>query len=259
MKTRKSNPTNGFESAPVGVADSFTNGPAVNDAEDERQLEEVLATHGVAVKARRRQRLPVDFKNPDTLYYIKSGLLILNSVCAGERQQPLSIFYPGDFFMVDLVPPFASADLIAMTEADLVRLRQSSVAHAPADLRTLDKALSKQTADMFARSNLHIARLSALSSESRVAAFILELGLRTGQVVNDTVTCDLPLSRNDIADYLSLNADTLSRIMTRLKARGVVATIGRSRAIVKSVKKLCRDSPICSATMVLHGGSYPQD
>ncbi|MEQ8825517.1 MAG: Crp/Fnr family transcriptional regulator [Filomicrobium sp.] len=259
MKTRKSSPTNGFESAPVGAAEAFTNGPVASDTGSEQALEEVLATYGVAVKARRRQRLPVDFKNPDTLYFVKSGLLILNSVCAGERQQPLSIFYPGDFFMVDLVPPFASADLIAMTEADLVRIRQSSVANSPEDLRMLDKAVGKQTADMFARSNLHIARLSALSSESRVAAFILELGLRTGQVVNDTVTCDLPLSRNDIADYLSLNADTLSRIMTRLKARGVVATIGRSRAIVKSIKKLCRESPICNATMVLHGGTLPQE
>lgn len=224
----------------------------------ELPIHEILVTQGVAVKARRRQRISVDFNNSDTVYFVKSGLLILNSVCSGERQQPLTIFYPGDFFYVDLVPPFSAAELVAMTECDLIRIRRSTLEPSGA-AETLEKALGTHAANMFARSNLHIARLAALSSETRVAAFILELSLRMGQMVNDTVTCDLPLTRNDIADYLSLNADTLSRIMTRLKARGTVATIGRSRAIVKSVKKLCREVPICRATMVLHGGVMPQD
>lgn len=118
----------------------------------------------------------------------------------------------------------------------------------------LEAFLAARTADLHARANLHIARLASLSSEARVAAFLLELALRTGRVTNDTVTCDLPLSRCDIADYLSLNADTLSRIMTRLKTRGSVATIGRSRAIVKSIKRLCKEVPICRATVALHGG-----
>ena len=254
MKTRHITESSSLNPLPNGHLDS---GACIR-LNGKNPVDGILKAHGTAIKARRRQRLSVDFDNPDTIYFVKSGLLILNSVCSSERQQPLTIFYPGDFFYLELVPPFAAADLIAMTECDLIRIRRSSLSDAE-DADALDAALGRQAASMFARSNLHIARLAALSSETRVAAFILELGLRTGQVVNDTVTCDLPLTRNDIADYLSLNADTLSRIMTRLKARGTVATIGRSRAIVKSIKKLCRDVPICQATMELHGGANKPD
>ncbi len=216
-------------------------------------MEEIFATHGVAMRARRRQRLVMGAKRSDVIYLLKSGLLVLSANGSGDRRQLLTILYPGDVFSMALVPPLDGIGLVAMTDCELSRMRPSALDDSPKELREFDALLGERTAELHARSILHIARLASLSSESRVAAFILELALRTGQVVNDTVTCDLPLSRSDIADYLSLNADTLSRIMTRLKSRGAVATVGRSRAIVKSVKRLSKEVPICAATLALHG------
>jgi CRP/FNR family transcriptional regulator, anaerobic regulatory protein len=216
-------------------------------------MEEIFATHGVAMRARRRQRLVMGSKRSDVIYLLKSGLLVLSANGSGDRRQLLAILYPGDVFSMALVPPLDGVGVVAMTDCELVRMRPSALEDSPRELRELDAFMGQRTAELHARSILHIARLASLSSESRVAAFILELALRTGQVVNDTVTCDLPLSRSDIADYLSLNADTLSRIMTRLKSRGAVATVGRSRAIVKSVKRLSKEVPICAATLALHG------
>ena len=216
-------------------------------------MEEFFATHGVAMRARRRQRLVMGSKRSDVIYLLKSGLLVLSANGSGDRRQLLAILYPGDVFSMALVPPLDGVAVVAMTDCKLVRMRPSALDNSPSELHELEAFMRQRTAELHARSILHIARLASLSSESRVAVFILELALRTGQVVNDTVTCDLPLSRSDIADYLSLNADTLSRIMTRLKSRGAVATVGRSRAIVKSVKRLSEEVPICAATVALHG------
>lgn len=59
------------------------------------------------------------------------------------------------------------------------------------------------------------------------------------------------MSRNDIADYLALNADTLSRIMSRLKARGLIAQTGRSRIVVPNWKSLCEESPVAGTLTAL--------
>ena len=68
------------------------------------------------------------------------------------------------------------------------------------------------------------------------------------------VAFELPLSRTEIADYLALNADTLSRIMSRLKGRGLVARTGRDRALVADWDGLCAMSPLAGALAAAHGG-----
>jgi CRP/FNR family transcriptional regulator len=209
---------------------------------------------GVAVKARRGQKLDIDMQDTETLYLVTSGVLVLSADCTDQRRQLLMPLYPGDVFAASLAPPLDGIGLLAMTDSNLIRLRLSALPPEDADTALFKMKLTERFCELHARANLHIARLASLSSEARVAAFILEMALRMGRVSNDSVTCDLPLSRRDIADYLSLNADTLSRIMTRLKSRGIVATVGRSRAIIKSIKGLCADVPICAATLALHGG-----
>lgn len=214
-------------------------------------IADTLARRGVVVKARRRQRLAIS--GTDQVFVVKTGLLVMSANASSDRRQLLTLLYPGDVFSMDLAPPLEGIGLIAMTDCDLIRIRRSALDDSPEEARRFDEYVAESASRLHARAALHIARLASLSSESRVAAFILELALRMGHVANDQVSCDLPLSRCDIADYLSLNADTLSRIMTRLKERGAIATVGRSRTIVKSIKRLCQEVPVCAATIALHG------
>ena len=50
---------------------------------------------------------------------------------------------------------------------------------------------------------------------------------------------DPPFNRKDIADYLGLNSDTLSRIMSRLKTAGLIGHSERNRAVVRDFPALC--------------------
>lgn len=218
-------------------------------------VETFLERHGTTIKARRRQRISSSAGQEDYAYFIKSGVIALAANSDGEQRHILTILYPGDVLTMGLAPPLEGVAFVAMTDCVLVRLARSALDGQPDQVCMLDAIIADRTSQLHARASLHIARLANLPSEERVAAFLLELGLRTGRVANDSVTCDLPLSRCEIADYLSLNADTLSRIMTRLKARDVLATVGRSRAIVKSVKRLCKEVPMCRSIVALHSNA----
>jgi CRP-like cAMP-binding protein len=76
------------------------------------------------------------------------------------------------------------------------------------------------------------ARLSLLaygSAVEKISHFLLEMADRLGGEPRMV----LPMSRYDIADYLGLSSETVSRTFTVLRVRGLVATEGRSVALLR--------------------------
>lgn len=76
---------------------------------------------------------------------------------------------------------------------------------------------------------------------------------------NDRGARERPLTRNDMADFLALNADTLSRIMSRLKSKGLIAAIGRRRLIILEPRKLCGQGPVGAALLEMHSRRKEED
>ncbi len=65
---------------------------------------------------------------------------------------------------------------------------------------------------------------------------------------------ELPFNRKDIADYLGLNPDTLSRIMSRLKAAGLIGHSERNRAVVRDFPALAARTPAAQSLVEISGG-----
>jgi DNA-binding transcriptional regulator YhcF (GntR family) len=83
---------------------------------------------------------------------------------------------------------------------------------------------------------------------------LVELALRTGESSpGGGAAFDLPFNRKDIADYLGLNPDTLSRIMSRLKAAGLISQSERHRAVVHDFGALAARSPAARALIEVNG------
>jgi CRP-like cAMP-binding protein len=80
--------------------------------------------------------------------------------------------------------------------------------------------------------------IAGFTGEERVAALLAELGDRIGTPVGSGVAFDMPLTRSDIADHLALNSDTVSRIVSRLRARGAITITGRYRLFCRDVAAL---------------------
>jgi CRP/FNR family nitrogen fixation transcriptional regulator len=68
------------------------------------------------------------------------------------------------------------------------------------------------------------AYLCRMSADERVACFLLDLADRLPDPEDDEI--ELPMARSDIADYLGLATETISRVLTRLKNQGVIALEG---------------------------------
>jgi CRP/FNR family nitrogen fixation transcriptional regulator len=104
----------------------------------------------------------------------------------------------------------------AVTSVGLKTLRLSSDADLSRELLTL-------TLRSLGRAHDHLLTLGRTDALGRVAAFLLEMADR--QDVRGHSAVDLPMSRTDIADYLGLTIETVSRAMTKLKTERIIRLV----------------------------------
>lgn len=232
----------------AGVAHRF--GMVTGSLLGEHQLIREAAT---SVRVRSRQRLAVTADGSETLYIARTGLLALTAQIGGRGRQVLNLVYPGEVFRTAFAPPLPDVALTGLAAGEAWRLSWSTFETLALSEPALGQAYAQQVAEQSARMSLHAAAIGALSGEERVATFLVELVLRLGRKTAGGIAFDVPMSREDIADYLALNADTLSRIMSRIRASGAISIAGRGHGLARDFGRLCEMSPMAEAFIEMHG------
>ena len=198
-----------------------------------------LTEHGVTVRARNRQRLSLDGGSDEALYLVRRGVFFVKTMAPPGRSQILTILFPGDLIWPRALPSIPHASLVAASAgAEVLRLRAAAVmplAEADAGVATF---IAERMVGLAARMAQRGIMIAGFTGEERVAALLAELGDRIGTPVGAGVAFDMPLTRSDIADHLALNSDTVSRIVSRLRARGAISMTGRHRLFCRDVAAL---------------------
>ena len=90
----------------------------------------------------------------------------------------------------------------------------------------------------------HIATLGRLDSRERVMLFLAEMALRNAKAGRPGSPVSLPTSREDIADYLGLNTETVSRILGRVRKSGLVRFLSTTEYVIPDMSEIARRLPI---------------
>ena len=217
-----------------------------------------LAAHAATVRTRRGQTISLTLEGSETLFIVRSGALMVDVTLPDDLRQVVGLLYPGDVLRSGFAPPHAAAHLSAVSAGEVLRLRWSNFAGLaagdPEIARFFDDAAAKQTA----RRAIHMAVVGRFDCQQRVASFLLELALRTGVTAPcGGIEFEMPLNRTDIADYLGLNADTLSRTMSRMRASGLLSHPDRRRALVRDLEALTARTPAAQSLIALYGDTRP--
>ncbi len=202
-----------------------------------------LAARATKLRLRRGQTIGLSLDS-DAVFIVRSGALMLHVTMPDTARQIVAILLPGDLLRSSLVPPYANANLTAASQAEVWRLRWSELEDIAATEPALARYVQSALAAQMTRQWVHIAAIGRFSGEQRVATMLIELALRSAKPSpSGGFVLDMPLSRKEIADYLGLNPDTLSRIMSRLRTAGVLGHSERNRIIVRDASALTRLSP----------------
>jgi CRP/FNR family transcriptional regulator, nitrogen fixation regulation protein len=151
------------------------------------------------------------------VYKLVRGTVRTSKILADGRRQIGAFYFPGDVFGLEVGDEHAfSAEAISDVIV-LIAKRSVILARAARD-SSVSQELWSATGNELRRMQDHLLLLIK-SAEERVAGFLLEMAARSRslQVV------ELPMSRQDIADYLGLTIETVSRTFTQLESSCAIA------------------------------------
>jgi CRP/FNR family transcriptional regulator, nitrogen fixation regulation protein len=158
------------------------------------------------------------------VYHVKSGAVRSHKLLSDGRRQIGAFHLPGDIFGLenDRAHRF-TAEAIVDTAVRLIR-RQSLEILAESDAMVA-KNLLCMTTNNLQHAEDHMLLLGRKTSLERVAAFLIEMDKR----LTAAGVMALPMSRRDIADYLGLTLETVSRALSRLHALGILGFVGNTQ------------------------------
>jgi len=176
-----------------------------------------LGMIGAPMRFARNAEIYGEAEPAEYLYQVISGAVRTYRMLDDGRRQICAFYLPGDIFGFEAGDVHqATAEAIGEVQILLVK-RSSMLVRAEHE-----KALAKQLWMLAVRELQRVQQHSLVlikSAEQRVAGFLLEMADRG----SSQAAIELPMSRQDIADYLGLTIETVSRTFTHLVQSGMIA------------------------------------
>ncbi len=215
---------NAFHPAPKparGVTSSPTRAAKCSD----ESLTQTMHLMGAIMSHLRNSEIFGEGEPAEYLYKVMSGCVRTYKTLNDGRRQISGFYLPGEVFGLSFDDEHTvSAEAIADSKV-LVIKRGALGALAGRD-PSIARELFTLTGRELRRAQERILLLIK-SAQERVAGFLLEMADRTSA----TDAVELPMSRQDIADYLGLTIETVSRTLTALECSAAIG-LPSSRHIV---------------------------
>jgi CRP/FNR family nitrogen fixation transcriptional regulator len=161
------------------------------------------------------------------VHEVVTGAVRTVKVLADGRRKILGFHFAGDIFALeDGNEHSLSAEAVVRSSVRVIKLR--TLLRLAANDRELAGDLLTTTMCQLARARRH-ALLLALTARERVNEFLIEMAERLS--VGDLI--QLPMTRQDIANYLGLTVETVSRTITDLKGASMIGVPSRDAIVVR--------------------------
>jgi CRP/FNR family nitrogen fixation transcriptional regulator len=178
-------------------------------------LTDVIDRLGVTMRFGRDEEIYAQDDAVEFLYRVVSGTVRTSRLTSDGRRQVGDFYYPGDLFGLETGPEHRlCAEALSDCEGRMVR--RTSVRAFSGDAE-LDRAILAATHRELERMQEHLLLLGCRNAQEKVARFLFGFAQRV-----ETETVDLPMGRQDMADYLGLTIETVSRMLTQLQEAEVV-------------------------------------
>ena len=155
------------------------------------------------------------------VFNITSGSVRVYKLLADGRRQIVGFLFAGDFLGLATGATYVfSAEAIEPVTA--CRFRKSDYRTLIRETPALETALLDRANHELAAAQNQMLLLGRKTALERVSTFLIDLPTHDPARPGPPGNVHLPMTRAEIADYLGLTIETVSRIFTRLKTQGVI-------------------------------------
>jgi CRP/FNR family transcriptional regulator len=197
-------------------------------ASDELREIEALAHHD-SLEA--KETLFLQDNPADAVYNVTDGLMRLYKLLPDGRRQIVGFALPGDFLGLATGERYGfSADAVERTR--VCRFARDTFSRLVDEKPHLLRRLHAFATHELSLAHDQMLLLGRRTAEEKMAAFLIGLRERWARLSGPSVTIPLPMSRQDIADFLGLTIETVSRTLARLaREKAILIVPGGVRLI----------------------------
>ena len=194
---------------------------------DGHDLVQAMTLMGARMSFPRNAEIYGEGEPADFVYQVVSGAVRTSKILSDGRRQIGGFYLPGDIFGIDLGDEHAfSAEAIG--DVTVLYVRRRAVLALADRNGHVARQLWAATARELSQAQRRVLLLIQ-SAQERLAGFLLEVAERARS--GDSV--DLAMTRQDIADYLGLTIETVSRTLTALAEEAVIELPSKRRILLR--------------------------
>lgn len=170
------------------------------------------------------------------LYIVHKGQVKIYRLSESGKEQLIRIMEPGDFmgelalFTDESLTSYAEA----MKDTEICAIHKTEMK----EMLLTNPSISLKIIEEFSRrlneSEKNIESLSSKDSEKRLASYLLELstGDEIGGSDHGPIQITLPMSKKDLASYMGMTRETLSRRLSSLQDQGLISMTGQRKITI---------------------------
>jgi len=183
------------------------------------------------IELRKGETLFLDDQPAQHIFNVITGTITVFRMGPSGQRQVVNFLFTGNLLGITPEDHYGfSAE--ACTPAILCRWERAKFEDLLILFPNLDRQFRLISSKVLARSIDLAYSLGQLTAEQRLAAFINQLHERQSKMASDPMTVLLTMSRADMADYLGLKVETVSRALSKLKVKGVISLPASDRVVI---------------------------
>ncbi|WP_312891359.1 Crp/Fnr family transcriptional regulator [Mesorhizobium silamurunense] len=191
-------------------------------------------------KAETGRELVSDVGSVDRFSNVLSGVVKLTKTLSDGRQQIVGLQFAPDF----LGRPFQAESTLtaeAATDVELCSFPRQALERMMKEQPDLEHRLLEQKLRELDQARDWMVTLGRKTAAEKIASFLLMIARNIDPVAGPErrgASFDLPLSRAEIADFLGLTVETVSRQITRLRGEKVIRVENNRHVMVDDIQRL---------------------
>jgi CRP/FNR family transcriptional regulator len=195
-------------------------------AEDLRALEDAVKSHRKLNKGEFLYRVGDPFRS---LYAIRTGSTKTCEIAADGSVQITGFHLPGELLGIDAINSEKHpCDVVALEATEICELPFGKLEDLARELPGLQHQLFRFMSREIAEEEVQLLMLGRMKAEERLAAFLLSISKRYHHLGYSPTDLHLPMSRQDLGDYLGLALETVSRLFSRFQEDKLITVQGRN-------------------------------
>ncbi len=162
------------------------------------------------------------------LYAIRSGTFKSSELLSDGRIQLTGFHLPGELLGVDAIgTDIHPCNAEALDDAEVCEIPCAKLEDLAREIPGLQHQLLRLMSNEIAREQNLLTMIGKMTAEERLATCLLNFSQRQATLGYSPTHLRLPMSRQDIGDYLGLALETVSRLFSRLQEDGLITVHGK--------------------------------